>query len=372
MSITSSDSGGGHGEAGPSGTLHEVSNVLTVVMGWLEVALGLSSEAPVQDALEVALSHARFGYRVARRTIGASAEADTSVRPAREVLEDVERGLLPLARRKQVTITVDWRGLPGDLAEIESPDAAQQILVNLLLNALSFTPDGSRILVLAETNPNELIVRVTDQGPGIEASRAETILTAPSSTRSGGAGIGLVHASSLAHQHGGELRLVRFSPNATFELSWPRTGVESPLRSSPSFAPPTYLPSKLESPLFSDFPDLNVLLLEDDAAVCTLVEVAFSARGANVISARSLEDVERLGSGADVDAVLVDLSPLRGRVEEGLGLLRRCAKGAPLVLITGSASGFPEKLAAEFTSWVRKPFEPGELFEAIQRVVPRR
>jgi len=163
--------------------------------------------------------------------------------------------------------------------------------------------------------------------------------------------------------------LVRFAPSATFELSWPRTGVESPLRSSPSFAPPTYLPSKWEAPLPEERPELKVLLLEDDAAVCTLVEVAFSARGADVVSARSLEEVERLRPGLVFQAVLVDLSPLRGRIEDGLALLRHRAPGAPLVLITGSASGFPEQLTTEFASWVRKPFEPQELYEAIQRVV---
>jgi CheY-like chemotaxis protein len=356
-------------EPSPSGALHEVSNVLTVVMGWLDVAVGLCRDAAVKDALEVALSHARFGYRVARRSIGASTESDTSVRAAPVVLNEALKAVAPLAEKRSVKMHLEWNS-PSDEADIESPDAALQILVNLLLNALAFTPEGGRVVMDGELDVNELIVRISDEGPGIEPKRAATLLSSPDSTRSGGAGIGLTHCASLARQHGGELRLVRCAPGATFELLWPRTGVKSPLRSSPSFAPPTYIPVREDSAA-SIVDALSVLLLEDDPAVCTLVEVAFAARGAEVLSAQSLDEVDRVADTRRVDAILVDLSPLHGAVEEGLERLRRRVPATPMILITGSAGGFPERLATHFAAWVRKPFEPAELLAAVRRVAHR-
>src|SRR5512147_1069887 len=66
-----------HASPDLAGALHDVSNALTVVVGWLEVALGRTPPPEVTDAIDVALSHARFGYRVARRAIGGSVESDT-------------------------------------------------------------------------------------------------------------------------------------------------------------------------------------------------------------------------------------------------------------------------------------------------------
>src|SRR5690606_30305668 len=73
-----------------AGALHEVSNALTVVLGCLETAQGRASVAGLREAIDIARAHARLGYCVARRAIGAplvdqEAEA-TALRVARETV----------------------------------------------------------------------------------------------------------------------------------------------------------------------------------------------------------------------------------------------------------------------------------------------
>ncbi|MGC4065460.1 MAG: ATP-binding protein [Polyangiaceae bacterium] len=207
-----------------AGALHDVSNVLTVVVGWLEVALSQSGETPpsVVDALDVALSHARFGHRVARRAIGGDTEPESACASLPEILETSLRAVEPMANRRQVQIGIDG-SKRGDVL-LTAPDAATQILVNLLLNALAFSPPGSTVQISCRISRHTVILTVADEGPGIDASRAERLLEIPNSTRAGGTGIGLTHSAALARDNGGHLRLLRNAPHAVFELRWQRVG----------------------------------------------------------------------------------------------------------------------------------------------------
>jgi CheY-like chemotaxis protein len=355
-----------------AGALHDVSNALTVVVGWLEVALGKATPtdmpSDVVDAIDVALSHARFGHRVARRAIGGAAEPESDCSPLSSILEISLRAVEPLSAQRQVTIVTEE--LQRSDVLLASPDAATQILVNLLLNALAFSPPQSRVVVTCKVSRHSVILTVADEGPGIEASRATQILEAPNSTRAGGTGIGLTHSASLARDYGGHLRLVRYAPHAVFELRWQRVS------SAPDGAS-EFPPNDEASRPYSSRPinalelaGLNVLLLEDDEAICSLVELAFFSRGSMVRSAATLPDAKRLCDGQQFDVALVDLSPIVSDVPAALAAI--CARWQmPVVLITGSATGMPVGSERLFSSWVRKPFEAGELIEAVRRATGR-
>lgn len=355
-----------------AGALHDVSNALTVVVGWLEVALGKATPtdmpSDVVDAIDVALSHARFGHRVARRAIGGAAEPESDCSPLSSILEISLRAVEPMSAQRQVTIVTEE--LQRSDVLLSSPDAATQILVNLLLNALAFSPPHSRVVVTCKVSRHSVILTVADEGPGIEASRATQILETPNSTRAGGTGIGLTHSASLARDYGGHLRLVRYAPHAVFELRWQR--VSSAPDGSSEFPPNDEASRPYSSrPINAlELAGLNVLLLEDDEAICSLVELAFFSRGSMVRSAATLPDAKRLCDGQQFDVALVDLSPIVSDVPAALAAI--CARWQmPVVLITGSATGMPVGSERLFSSWVRKPFEAGELIDAVRRATGR-
>ncbi|MDB5102248.1 MAG: histidine kinase [Cyanobacteria bacterium RYN_339] len=105
-----------------------------------------------------------------------------------------------------------------------------QVLINLLTNAMKFSPDGSQVRIAVEANPREVRVRVTDHGIGIAPEHVQRIFerfyqVEPTTTRAqGGAGLGLSIAKALVEAHGGQMG-VESVPGAgsTFWFSLPRT-----------------------------------------------------------------------------------------------------------------------------------------------------
>jgi CheY-like chemotaxis protein len=239
-----------------------------------------------------------------------------------------------------------------------SVGALLQILTNLLLNAIDFSPRGSTVSLAVREDGGAIVFAVSDEGPGIDPDRVGTLLTAPASTRRGGAGVGLRHSAALARGKGGALSIARTSPGACFDLRWPiaelRTGT------SPKLKRPTLVGAR-------------VLVVEDDAAVRSLVELALEARGAEPrVSASRSEFDALLSRGDELDAALVDLSPLAGDAAGAFQALRARHPGIPIILISGVASGVPEDLAHEVSAWVRKPFEMGEVLAVLASILESR
>jgi CheY-like chemotaxis protein len=334
-----------------AGALHEVSNALTVVLGWLDVASSRPEASAAREAIEVARLHARLGHQIARAAIGAEVpERENEQRSARSVVSAAALGVTPQASRRAVKVVVDSAD-PGH-ALVRDAACALQILTNLLLNAIDFSPEGGEVTLSVRDVGSSVLFAVSDHGPGIDPERVATLLTARKSTRRGGAGVGLRHSATLARTHGGELRVARSAPGACFELRWPIAEARSSVR-----------PTRESKSMVRG---ARVLVVEDDAAVCSLVELALEARGAEVVLAPSREAFGKaLSNSGPFDAALIDLSPLSGDVSAAFDRLHVACPGIPIILISGVASGMPEEVIDRVTAWVRKPFEMGEVLEVL-------
>jgi CheY-like chemotaxis protein len=336
-----------------AGALHEVSNALTVVLGWLEVAQQHTKDDRSGQAVEIALRQARFGHRVARRAIGASVPRGAGEQSLDVLVAESLLAVRPLADARGVNLASSGSSLP----EVFLPncDAAEQILINLLLNAIAFTPEGKTVTVSCTVSGQRVCLEVCDQGPGIDAVRAKTFWDAPVSTRRGGAGVGLPYCRSLASENGADLRLCSNRLGGAFELEWP-------LCARPENAPS-------EKPVIGTLDGLQILLVEDDRSICSLVELAFECQGSQVVSANTVSDLRHAKLMGRFDLALVDLSPFGQDIRGGLEMIRQGSPRLPMILITGSAAGLPDGEESSFAAWVRKPFEPGELIETVRRVV---
>ena len=334
-----------------AGALHEVSNALTVVLGWLDVASTRQDPHAIHEAVEVARLHARLGHQLSRAAIGAELpERESEQRSARSVLSAAALGVTPQAERRSIRVLIDSQD-PGH-ALVRHASSALQILTNLLLNAIDFSPEGGEVILSVRDAGSSVLFCVADEGPGIDPERVATLLSAPQSTRRGGAGVGLRHSATLARSSGGELRVARANPGAAFELRWPIAEARSSVR-------PSYQAKSLVH-------GARVLVVEDDAAVCSLVELALGARGAEVVVAASQAEFKAaLAKEGPFDAALIDLSPLGTEVSTAFDRLQDVCPGIPVILISGVASGVPEEVIERVTAWVRKPFEMGEVIEVL-------
>jgi two-component system, OmpR family, phosphate regulon sensor histidine kinase PhoR len=125
------------------------------------------------------------------------------------VLRPVER-LLPQAERAGIDLIVDLQGgLPQTIADAER---VQQVITNLVHNAIKFTPVGGAITVRAlqdETEPDSVIISVIDTGEGISADDLprifERFYKADRARTAGGTGLGLAIAKHMVQAHGGEI-----------------------------------------------------------------------------------------------------------------------------------------------------------------------
>jgi CheY-like chemotaxis protein len=338
-----------------TGALHDVSNALTVLLGWVaEARAGRGSPEQVNRALAIVEERARTARDLARRAIGATAVIDDREEPLDAVVSDVVEALSVEAQRAGVTLLIKSHA-PG--VRVPFVGDASQILTNVLLNALAWAPRGSQVNIEIQADASVAMVYVQDEGPGVPAAQVPRIFDG-ASNREGGAGVGLRHARAVARAAGGELELVvlvaePIRRGARFRLRWPR--VEATLPRAPLSAP---RPAVLAG--------TRVLVVEDDVDVAALLESALGARGAKVVVARTAEELA-VRALETHDAALVDLSPIAHDVRGAVEALRKGSPDVALVFISGSAVGLPEGLEGEEGQirWVRKPFEVAEIVAAL-------
>jgi len=332
-----------------TGALHDVSNALTVLLGWVAEARSERSPEQVDRALAIVEERARVARDVARRAIGADAEIDDREEPLDAVIEEVVEALSVEAQRAGVVLVAKAR-VPGVL--VTTPRDVSQILTNVILNAVAWSPRGTNVTIEAQVDGATARVFVHDEGPGVPAAQVPFVFDGATS-REGGAGVGLRHARAVARAGGGDLELVADGRprGARFCLRWPR--VEPTLPRAPVSAP---RPAVLAG--------TRVLVVEDDADVAALLESALGSRGAHVVVVRTAEELA-LRAADRHDAALVDLSPIAHDVQGAVAALRRGSPDVALVFISGSAVGLPAGLEGQGIRWVRKPFEVAEVVAAI-------
>ncbi len=136
--------------------------------------------------------------------------------PLGRALAEVDPG----GRRVDVSLPEDVAFLDVDAAQIE------RVLVNLLDNALRFSPEDERVVVRVTTTRKETLIRIVDRGPGIAENELETVFEAfhssPTDADRRGSGLGLTIARGFAAANGGRIWAEsRPGQGATFVLALP-------------------------------------------------------------------------------------------------------------------------------------------------------
>jgi two-component system, OmpR family, phosphate regulon sensor histidine kinase PhoR len=198
---------------------HELRTPLTCIKGYLETLLdgALDDRAHARRFLEVAGTHAERLDRLIDDLLELSniESGRVTLVPMRLDLGDVVAGVEAMFERQTVQsrLTLE-RAVPPGLAVRADRDRLVQILVNLVDNAVKFTPEGGQVRIdAALVAAGQVEVRVRDTGIGIPSTDLPRITERfyrVDKTRSrevGGTGLGLAIVKHLVQAHGGELRI---------------------------------------------------------------------------------------------------------------------------------------------------------------------
>lgn len=147
-----------------------------------------------------------------------------------EVMQPPVERLRPQAERASLTLTVTLpEPVPGVLADAER---IQQVITNLVHNAIKFTPAGGTVTVTAAQSGDEVVITVTDTGVGIPADDLPRIFerfykTDRARSAGGGTGLGLSIARHIVQAHGGRIWATSTEgQGSTFSFSLPLAPVE--------------------------------------------------------------------------------------------------------------------------------------------------
>ena len=215
---------------------HELRTPLTAVKGFVDTVLLHWERLPDdrrRELLTRASSNADELGRLVRQLMefGRTESGPIQITPDKlDVAAAVDLALLGIA-----PVTAGHRlevDVPDGLVVDADADAFNHVLVNLLTNAMKFSPPGSLVVVGAHRADGEVVVSVADQGPGIAPDEQDRIFDRFYQSRNGnhirGTGIGLTIAQRFTAQHGGRI-WVDSEPGrgATFSFTMPLAADEA-------------------------------------------------------------------------------------------------------------------------------------------------
>ena len=208
---------------------HELRNALAAVFGWAELLVRKKDPATVPRAAFEILDSAEQAVALINDLLDLSRLDEDRLQP---VFRTVDCGVVVRGAIQRVMPTVYERGVKLSLqipreGLLSRTDAhrVEQILVNLLQNAIRHSPEGGTVTTTVGTETHSVVFTVEDQGPGISASEVESIfdvyVTSAGEERLGH-GLGLPLSRRLARLLGGDLQAaVRPGAGGLFVLRVP-------------------------------------------------------------------------------------------------------------------------------------------------------
>ena len=366
---------------------HELRTPLNAVYGWARMLQsGAVSEERAARALDVIVRQSNVQVQLiddlldVSRMITGKMRLDVRLVDVNAVVEQALDPARPAADAKEIRIqaVLDPRAGPvtGD------PDRLQQVVWNLVLNAVKFTPTGGRVQVRLQRGDSHVEIVVSDTGQGIAPSVLPYVFDrfrqADSSSRRAhsGLGLGLALVKHLVELHGGSVSAQ--SPGeglgATFVVTLPVT----PAETSAERVDRGHTGTRSEDgPIFRALKGLRVLVVDDDAEALELASAILNGAGATVRVSASAADALSVVRAWRPDVLVSDIE-MPG--EDGYSLIRKVralepSEGGrtPAVALTayGRTHDRVLSLTAGYNMHVPKPVDPGELTAIIASVAGR-
>jgi len=297
-----------------------------------------------------------------------------------DVIDAAIESMRPAAEAKEIQVRSEKRLRPGEDRILGDPDRLQQILWNLISNAIKFTPARGLVTVELSRPDDHFEITVTDTGRGMALDfleRAfERFRQADSTTTraQGGLGIGLAIARHLVELHGGSISAESPGQGRGSRLRVLLPAVALGLGSGERKETGTVVMAADPSQRIADLGGVRILLVEDEEDGRDLITEILRAAGGQVKSVGSAREALEEMPGFRPEVLISDIAMPE---EDGYSLIRRIrdwppeAGGLTPAIAVSAYAREEDRIrshSAGFQMHLAKPFEPIELTTAIERL----
>jgi signal transduction histidine kinase/CheY-like chemotaxis protein len=356
---------------------HELRTPLNSIFGWTQILDSNCGDAAiVRKGIEVIDRNVRLQTRLIDELLDLSSIVSGKIRLDMQPVELVAvigaavESIIPAAESKNIAL--ECVAEPATPLISGDPARLQQVLWNLLTNAVKFTPRDGKICLQLEQAGADMVLTIADNGEGVPEDFLpfvfERFSQADSSTRRrhGGLGVGLAVAKNLIELHGGHISVSSAGPGqgTTFCISLPiRVRNEAEAR---TVRPRGY--DRAEAP--TALPMLNgvrVLVVDDEPDARNVLQLMLQQQRAQASCAASVEEALAAVGDSDPHVVICDIGMPGQDGYDFIAALRARDDMRPVVALSAFARSDDRvrSLQAGFQSHLAKPVDPAELLSVV-------
>jgi PAS domain S-box-containing protein len=357
---------------------HELRTPLTSIHGSLGLLTGgaLGDMPPsAQRMLEIATTNTDRLVRLINDILDIERMESGAVRMQREVVdaarlvEQAVASMRSMASQGAVELVVQSE----PVTVWADPDRITQVLVNLVSNAVKFSPEGAVVTVSLTLRGDDALFTVRDHGRGIPADKVDSIfgrfqqVDVADSRDKGGTGLGLAISESIVTQHDGRIWVEsELGKGSTFLVTIPTVRP----RQAVATVDPVDLEQMLPPPRAAASRP-TVLVVDDDPSVLEVVCTILERRDYRAVPASSGQEALARAAAEPPDAVVLDLVMPGTDGWEVLGALRASPPTAdvPVVILSILSERDGSPPPETYEGWVPKPFDAESLAAVLERAI---
>lgn len=353
---------------------HELRTPLTSIYGWLSMLrAGKVDQPQMMKALQVIERNVRAQTQLVDDLLHVSRIVTGNLKIVPQWIDSVSivnaavDSVQPAAMAKNIKITVEAAGSEGIYAD---PDRLQQVVWNLLANAVKFTGKGGEVKVEIGRVASKIQISVSDTGEGIPPDFLPYVFDrfsqadASTTRKTGGLGLGLSIVRHIVEQHGGTViaHSEGVGRGTTMIIQIPIPAIR-PRENNPT------------SEVFeASLEGLKVMIVEDEDDTREMLEHALQSYGASVLVAESAAEALQQIAGEQPDVLISDiglptmdgyelLSKIRSEMPENL-------REIPAVALTAFANAEHKEKSrlAGYQAHISKPVAVPDLISILSRV----
>lgn len=370
---------------------HELRTPLNAILGWVDILKEQHDSKTLLEGLDALKRNSQIQGELisdlldVSRIVAGKIHLDCETIDMGKLIDECIESLKPMLEQKNIVLKPEV-ALAGYRMNCD-PKRFQQIVWNLLTNAVKFTAESGTIVVRSRVDSaNNFRLDVVDSGEGISEEFLPYVFDrfrqedTTKARRHGGLGLGLSIVKHLVELHGGEISATSegLTKGSTFTVVAPIVESQVNVAADKKIAGEKSSKTSLWAARFANVLSGKKILVVDDAPdIRVVLRVFFERAGAKVVDAGTVKDA-LLEYGKDRFDLLV--SDIGIPEEDGLSLIRKIRKlengknNMPAIALSGYVREEEKKeaLDAGFSDHLGKPVQPALLVskaaELIQRI----